>query len=63
MDEDIQPVTTSRKRDLDLLSIDDLKTRIADLKQEIADCEAAIARKGNARSTADAMFNFGSERN
>jgi uncharacterized small protein (DUF1192 family) len=63
MDDDIQPVTTPRKTDLDLLSVEELTIRIAGLQQEIADCEAAIARKGTARSKADAMFNFRSEPN
>lgn len=63
MDEDIQPVSLPPKFDLDLLSVEDLKARIEDLRQEIAACEAAISRKGNAKSAADAMFNFGTDKN
>ena len=46
-------------RDLDELSVEDLTDRIAELKAEIALCEAAIAKKGDAKSAADAMFSFG----
>lgn len=59
MDEDIKQPDPKRQRDIDLMSVDELQERIADLKEEIAMCEAAIAKKGSAKSAADAMFSFG----
>jgi uncharacterized small protein (DUF1192 family) len=44
------------KRTLDEMSIDDLRERIAELKQEIALCEAAITKKEATRKAADAAF-------
>ncbi|HBH90902.1 DUF1192 domain-containing protein [Ponticaulis sp.] len=46
-------------RDLEDMSVEDLQERIAQLKIEIAECEAEIVKKGNAKSAADAMFRFG----
>ncbi len=59
MKDDEEPITSRPQFDVDRLSIDDLKSRIIALTQEIADCEAAIARKQNTRSDADALFSFG----
>ncbi len=61
MDDDTQPVRSTPKLDLDLLSVEDLQERIEALKDEIAACEAAIVKKGSAKSAADAMFNFGTK--
>ena len=58
MDEAGQPSEPTKPVDLDLLSVDDLKLRIEQLKAEIAACEAAIENKGDAKSAADAMFNL-----
>ncbi len=41
------------------MSVEDLQERIAQLKIEIAECEAEIVKKGNAKSAADAMFRVG----
>jgi uncharacterized small protein (DUF1192 family) len=38
------------------MSIDDLRERITELKQEIALCEAAITKKEATRKAADAAF-------
>ena len=46
---------------LDDLSIDDLQERISALETEIAACKAVIDAKGDAKSAADAMFNFSGE--
>ena len=46
---------------IDQMSVEDLKDRISDLKAEIALCEAAILKKGDAKSAADAMLSFGSK--
>jgi len=45
--------------DLERLSEDDLIQRIADLKAEIAACEAELTRKQSHRSAADALFGGG----
>lgn len=60
MMDDTQPVRSTPKLDLDLLSVEDLKLRIEALRAEIAACEQAIGNKDNARSAADAMFSLGS---
>ncbi|MEP7209422.1 MAG: DUF1192 domain-containing protein [Alphaproteobacteria bacterium] len=44
------------KRVVDEMSIDDLRERIGELKQEIALCEAAITKKEASRHAADAAF-------
>jgi uncharacterized small protein (DUF1192 family) len=44
------------KRMIDEMSIDDIRERIAELKQEIALCEAAITKKEASRHAADAAF-------
>lgn len=61
MDDDTQPILSMPTLDLDNLSVEELKERIEGLKAGIAACEAAIAKKGSAKSVADAMFNFGGE--
>lgn len=47
------------REDLDLYSVEDLKTRIETLEAEIARCRAAIDGKSSQRNAADALFNFG----
>lgn len=46
------------KEDLDPLSVEDLKGRIAALEAEIIRVRAAIESKQNRRSAADALFSF-----
>ncbi len=41
---------------LDALSIDELEARIAQLKDDIRACEAAISHKQAQRAKADALF-------
>jgi uncharacterized small protein (DUF1192 family) len=52
---DEEPVKKA-KRAMDEMSIDDLRERIVELKQEIALCEAAITKKEASRHAADAAF-------
>ena len=59
MEDEAQQPDRKLVQDLDLLSVDDLHERIAALHLEIKLCEAAIARKGSAKSAADALFSFG----
>ena len=59
MEDDAQPVLSTPKLDLDLLSVEELEARISSLTAEIEACKAAIARKGDAKSAADAMFSLG----
>lgn len=47
------------REDLDLYSVEDLKTRIETLEAEIERCRAAIKGKSSQRNAADALFNFG----
>lgn len=42
--------------DLSALSVDELRTRIALLKEEIARIEAEIAAKSSSRNTAEDLF-------
>ena len=44
------------KRMVDEMSIEDLRERILELKQEISVCEAAITKKEATRKAADAAF-------
>ena len=56
-DDDFDPRTKRMKpRVLDMLSIDDLRNYIADMQAEITRVEAAIAKKENSKSAADAFF-------
>lgn len=56
-DDDFDPRTKKMKvRSLDLLSVDDLKNYIAELKAEIARVEADIAKKEKSRAAADSFF-------
>ena len=59
MGEDTQQPDPKLLKDIDMMSVEDLHARIAELHLEIKMCEAAIARKGDAKSTADAMFSLG----
>ncbi len=43
-------------QDISLLSVDDLTTRIGELKAEIARLEAELATKGTTRTAAEALF-------
>lgn len=43
-------------QDLSLLSVDELRQRIEDLRAEIARLEAELASKGTTRSAAEALF-------
>jgi uncharacterized small protein (DUF1192 family) len=53
---DEEPVRVAVKRQLDDLSIQELKERIDTLKQDISACEAMIAKKEATRKAADAAF-------
>ncbi len=44
------------REDLDPYAVSDLNDRIAALREEIARCEGAIARKSSGRAAADALF-------
>jgi uncharacterized small protein (DUF1192 family) len=56
-DDDFDPRTKKMKaRPLDMLSVDQLREYIADLKAEIARAEADIARKESSRHAADSFF-------
>ena len=50
------PLTELVKQDLDPISIDELRARIATLGQEIARVEAHIAKVQQHRSAADELF-------
>jgi uncharacterized small protein (DUF1192 family) len=52
-----KPEATSVR--LEDLSVADLQSRIVDLKDEIAACEALIGAKMNSRAAADAFFSAG----
>jgi len=47
---------TEKPIDLERLSVDDLHERIANLKNQIAACEAELERKQSHKSAADALF-------
>lgn len=56
-DDDFDPRTKRMKpRALDMLSIDDLRQYIADMKTETTRVEAEIAKKEKSKSAADAFF-------
>lgn len=46
------------KQDLSILSLDDLRERIANMKADIARCEALIGSKSDTRAAADKLFKF-----
>lgn len=57
--EDDRPAKKPRHeigQDLSLLSVDELRRRIEDLRAEIARIEAELATKGTTRSAAEALF-------
>jgi uncharacterized small protein (DUF1192 family) len=53
---DEEPVRVALKRQLDDMSIQDLKERIETLKQEITACEGMITKKEATRKAAEAAF-------
>lgn len=56
-DDDFDPRTKRMKpRPLDVLSVDQLRDYITDLKNEISRAEADIARKEKAAAAADSFF-------
>jgi uncharacterized small protein (DUF1192 family) len=50
------PLAQLVRQDLDPLSVDELRERIATLQSEIARCEAKIAHASSYRSIADSLF-------
>jgi uncharacterized small protein (DUF1192 family) len=50
------PLNNLVKQDIDALSVAELETRIAALKEEIVRCEGKIAFASKHRSVADALF-------
>ena len=55
--DDLEPRKTAPKpKPLDPMSIDELRTYIAELKAEIARAEAMIASKLDQRSSAESLF-------
>jgi uncharacterized small protein (DUF1192 family) len=57
IDDDFDPKTKKLKpRVLDLLSVDELKIYIEDLKNEITRAEADIAKKEKSKAAADSLF-------
>ena len=52
---ELEPVVNA-KLELERMSVDELRERIADLKREIGACEAELAKKERHRSAADALF-------
>jgi uncharacterized small protein (DUF1192 family) len=57
---DDEPVKAPRKheigQDLSLLSVEELRLRIGDLKAEIARLEAELSAKGVTKAAAEALF-------
>ena len=51
-----EPILTNRGQTLDQMSIDELHARISTLRDQIAACEAEIAKKEAQKSAADALF-------
>lgn len=51
-----EKVLSPPKLDLELMSVDDLRTRIEALSVEIEACEAEIAKKISHKSAANALF-------
>ena len=58
--EDLEPIRTPPKTDLERLSVDELNQRIAELEAEILACRAELDRKTAHKSAADALFGKGS---
>jgi uncharacterized small protein (DUF1192 family) len=56
MTSDEEPVRVALKRQLDDMSIQELKERIETMKQEITACEAMITKKEATRKAAEAAF-------
>lgn len=56
-DDDCDPRTKRMKpRALDMLSVEDLRQYIADMRTEITRVEAEVAKKEKSKSAADAFF-------
>ncbi|AXE65937.1 MAG: DUF1192 domain-containing protein [Hyphomonas sp.] len=53
---DEEPVLVRKAQALDQMSIDELETRIGQLKAEILACEAEIEKKKAQKRAADALF-------
>lgn len=53
------PLAELGRQDLDLHSVEDCQERIAALEAEIARTRAAMEKKAERKSAADALFNFG----
>ncbi|MGE6696825.1 DUF1192 family protein [Hyphomonas sp. NPDC076900] len=53
---DEEPVLVRKAQGLDQMSIDELETRIGELKAEILACEAEIEKKKAQKRAADALF-------
>lgn len=53
------PLAELGREDLDLWSVIDLQERIAALEAEIVRSRAAMEKKAQRKSAADALFNFG----
>jgi uncharacterized small protein (DUF1192 family) len=57
---DEEPVNVPRKheigQDLSLLSVDELRSRIEMLREEIARIEAELSSKGETKAAAEALF-------
>jgi uncharacterized small protein (DUF1192 family) len=54
--DDLGLTPNKKPKDLDRLSIEELETYIADLKQEISRVEAKIISKRNQQGVADSLF-------
>lgn len=53
---DEEPVLVRKAQALDQMSIDELETRIGQLKADILACEAEIEKKKAQKRAADALF-------
>lgn len=53
---DEEPVLVRKAQAIDQMSIDELETRIGQLKAEILACEAEIEKKKAQKRAADALF-------
>ena len=59
--QDEEPILVNTPQTLEQMSVDELEERIAVLKEGIAACEAAIAKKRAQKSAAEALFGGGGE--